>query len=164
MPALGFDFRIHTLSEKSKNPPQYIFAGDKSFRQLSAMPLPCFVQNKFFAHWPKEIENFAKFQTTVSSNCSCGHVERNFDIFAKYYPGGRTFFVLCPNMLKDKPFLFRKFFSNGSSRQVESSFVKPAEKNCGNDQVFFAQFPLFRKISFFSMENGFLKIPFGTSR
>ena len=83
------------------------------------------------------------------------HLSENF------YPGGRSFFVLCPNMLKEKHFLYKKFFSNGSSRQVESSFVKNAEKNCANGQVFFAQFPHLRKISFFQWKTVSLKCPLG---
>ena len=114
MPALGFVFRIHTLSETSKNPPQYIFAGDKSFRQLSAMPLTCFVQHKFFAHWPKENENFAKFQTAVSSNCSCGHVERNFDIFARNFIQEAEFFLFSVQTCWRK----NLFFLESSSQMV----------------------------------------------
>ena len=118
MPALGFVFRIHTLSETSKKPPQYIFAGDRSFRQLSAMPLPCFVQHKLFAHWPKEIESFAKFQTTVSSNCSCGQVKRNFDIFARNFIQEAEIFCSLSKHVEGKTFPFWKvllkwFFQTG---------------------------------------------------
>ena len=164
MPDFCFVFWIHKLSETSKGPLQYIFADDKVFRQLSAMPLTCFVlQNSC-----SMAKRSWKLCKTSDESILKLFLWTRKTIFwhpcEKIYPGRGNFFVLCPNMLKDKPFLFRKFFSNGSSRQVESSFVKPAEKNCANDQVFFAQFPLFRKITFFSMENGFLKIPFGTSR
>ena len=44
MPDSGFVFRIHKFSETSKGPLQFIITGVKVFRQLSAMPLPCFVQ------------------------------------------------------------------------------------------------------------------------
>ena len=149
MPDLCFGFRIHKLSETSKGPLQYIFADDKGFRQISAMPLTCLVQQNSCSmakrSWKlskTSDESFLKLFLWTGKTIF-------WHLCEKFYPGGRTFFVLCPNMLKEKPFLFRKFFSNGSSRQVESGFVKPAEKNCANDQVFFAQFPHLRKIIFF---------------
>ena len=159
-----FVFRIHKHSETSKGPLQYIFADDNVFQQLSAMPLTCFVlQNscsmakRSWKLCKTSDESFLKLFLWTRKTIFWHPCE-------KIYPGGRNFFVLCPNMLKEKPFLYRKFFSNGSARQVESGFVKPAEKNCANGQVFFAQFPHWGKIKFFSMENSFLKMPFRTSR
>ena len=49
MPALGFVFRIHTLSETSKKPPQYIFAS------------PLFCSTQMFCSLDKRKENFANF-------------------------------------------------------------------------------------------------------
>ena len=62
MPALGFVFRIHKVSETSKGTPQYIFTGDKGFRQLYAMPLLCFVQQNFcsMAEKKKILQNFRR--------------------------------------------------------------------------------------------------------
>ena len=48
-------------------------------------------------------------------------------------------------MLKEEPFLFRVFFSNGSPRQAHSSFVKPAEKNWANGLVFFVSISEFEE-------------------
>ena len=121
--------------------------------------------NNIFAQWPKEKENFAKFQTKVSPNCFCGHVKRKFDILARIFIQGAESFFLCPNMSKEKIcYLFRKFFASGSSRQVESSFVKPTEKNWANDQVFSSHFLKMWTISFLSMKKSCLKMPFGTVR
>ena len=136
-------FRIHKFWETSEGPPQYIFTGDKGFRQLSAMPLPCFVQQNFCS-MAKKVEKFSKLQTKVSSECSCGHVKRNFDILArKYTHEAEIFFFSVQTCWRKKPLLFRKFFSNGSSRQVESSFLKPTETNWANGQTFLVQFPNF---------------------
>ena len=93
--------------------------------------------NKILAQWRKEVENYAKLQTKVSSNSSCGHVKRYFDIPArKFIQEAAIFLFSVQTCWGKKLFLFRKFFSNGSSRQVESRFVKPAEKNWAKSQVF----------------------------
>ena len=161
MPDSIFVFRIHNFSETSKGPLQYIFTGDKDFRQLSEMPLPCFFQ-QIFCSMAKYFENFPKFQTRVSSNCSCGHVKRNFDILArKFIQEAEIFLFSVQTCWRKKPSLIRKFFSNGSSRQVEPSFVKPTEKNWANGQVFLAKFPNLRTIILFQWKTVSLKCSLG---
>ena len=144
----------------------FCFSNPQTFgnvnRQLSAMPLTCFVQHKFFAHWPEAIENFAFFQTTVSSNCSCGHVKRNFDIFARNFIQEAEFFFLCPNMLKEKPFLFRKlallkwFFQTGRIQLRQT-----AEKIVLTARFFLLNFRIWGELLFFQWKTVSLKCPLG---
>ena len=99
-------FESTKLSETSKGPPHYIFAGDKDFRQLSAMPLTCFVQQNSCStakrSWKlckTSDESFRKLFLWTRKTIFWHPCE-------KIYPGGRIFFVLCPNMLKEKFFSF----------------------------------------------------------
>ena len=106
MPSLRFVFRINKLLKTSKGPPQYIFTGDKGFRQNFAMPFPCFVQEKF-CPMAKRNWNFCKFSDKSflklllwTRNTIFWHrCEKNCQ-------GGRNCFVLRPNMLKEKTFSF----------------------------------------------------------
>ena len=164
MPSVGFVFRIQKFRRRQKGPPQYIFAIDKGFRRIFAMPLSCFVQQNFCSMF-KRNWNFCKISDKSSSNCYCGHAKRNSDILARNFnKEAETVLFSVQTCWREKPFLLGKFFWNGSSRQVESSFVKPTETNWANGQVFLAQFPNLTTTSSRSMKNSSLKLPFGTNR
>ena len=136
MPALGFVFRIHKVSETSKGTPQYIFTGDKGFRQLYAMPLLCFVQQNFCSMAEKK-ENFAKFQTKVSWNCSRGHV-KVWHPCENFYPGGRCFFYSLSKHVDGKNLPFLETFSQMVLPDRHNpALSNPQKSNWASGQVFF---------------------------
>ena len=105
---------------------------------------------------------FRKFRTTVSSNCSCGHVKRNFDIFARNFIQEAELFSFSVQTCWRK----NLFFLESSSQMVLPDRYIPALSNPQKKIVltakfFFAQFSHLRKTSFFSKENSFLKMPLG---
>ena len=118
--------------------------------------------NKILAQWRKEFENYAKLQTKVSSNCSCGHVKRCFDIFARNFIQKAELFSFSVQTCWRK----NLFFLESSSQMVLPDRYIPALSNPQKKIVltakfFFAQFSHLRKTSFFSKENSFLKMPLG---
>ena len=155
---------IYVLLQAAKIFPQNAVF-DNSMTLLTIRQKSSDKRAKISAQWTKETETFAKFPTNVSSHCSCGHAKRNFDILARIFiQKAENFFFSVQTCWRKKPSLFRKFFSNGSSKQVESSLLKLAKKMSWRPSFFLAQFPNLRTINFFAMKNSFLKTPFSTSR
>ena len=106
-------------SETSKGPPQYIFAVDKGFPRIFAMPLPCFVQQNFCS-LVKRNWNFCKISDKTFLKLLLWTRKAKFWYpCEKFYKGGRNCFVLCPNMLKGKTYSFwtvflKWFFQTGT--------------------------------------------------
>ena len=89
------------------------FAGDKCFRQISAMPLPCFVQQNFCSMAKRNWE-FSKISDEGFLKLLLWKTKSNFwHPCGKFYQGGQNCFVRCPNMLNKN-----LFFLDSSSPMV----------------------------------------------
>lgn len=106
----------------------------------------------------KGMANIVIFQMKVSSKCSCGNVERNFDVLARNFIQKYKFSWLLSQNVGEKR-VFKKFSSNGSYGHVEFIFSTPQEKHLAKGYVFFAQLPNLIRINFFSIKKYFQRKP-----
>ena len=79
------------------------------------------------------------FWTKVSSNCSCGHVEGQFDVHARSFMQEYALFLIIVWNDWRKSTLVEFFSSNGSTGHVEPCFVNLAETFLNKGYVFLVQ-------------------------